>query len=498
VSTPPEGGPRRGGLANAIRNFATLLSADLVAKLTGVALVGFYARSLAGESLAFLPLYEMIGTLVVLLSGFGMVPTVVRRLAGLRKRDPERAAALAVTAWRIPVAVTAVASAVVAFQASRLGPLLPSVDDAERLVRIMCLGFPTIAARRVSDAVLWSAGRFPQLARVEYTRTAGSVAALGIYLMAGIEGLIAGLVLRDWVTAGLSRFLARELLRRRGEQTYPPLRLIREARAFHVEAFVLYLRGHGDRWIVASYLGPGALATYFVAYRLAGFILGAFHAADRVITTGVVGRRHDVAEVEQHVRRLLVLFSQTLIPGICLVAGLAPTLVGLMGGEAHEAAELPALLLCLGVLTHFLLQPLSRAIFAVQSARERLRLSVVESILLIGSLAALTPLAGMIGAAMARVVAGAGAAVYAWWRVRRFAGSAFPVREVGVSMAAGLGALGLVYAAQQVQPALWAVPFEALLGLLAFLAVDAVFNRAALDRVMREIRPAVRTSEPQG
>jgi len=491
--TAPRDAPRRRGPGRALRNFSALLSADLVGKLVAVGLVSFYARSLPGASLAFLPLYEMIGMLTVLASSFGMVPTLVRRLPALRQSDPQQARALSATAYRIPLVATTVLALGVALLADRLLPILPEAEHPSQLVRIMCLGFPALAARRTSDAILWAAGRFPSMARVDLTRTLGSVAALLLYLHAGLEGLLLGFALRDWTAAGVSRWIARDLLRGPRGAAYPPLRLIREARAYYAEAFVLYLRGQADRWVVASFLGPAALATYYVADRLTTFIQGAFQAADRVITTGVVGRSHDLAEVERHLNRLFLLFSQTVVPGICITAGLAPTLIVLLGGDAHRPAVVPAVLLLLATLTHFVQQPLARAVFAVRSPRERLVLSLVESVMLVGALALLTGPLGMIGAALARVVAGAAATAYAWRAVRRFARGAFPARALGVSTAAGLAATGLLYAAQQVQPALLAVPFEALGAVLVFLVVDALFNRSALEQAVREIRPEWRS-----
>ncbi len=488
----------KGGVRSALQAFSALFSADLGMKLVGVALLAFYTRHLTKEELALLPIYDMLSTLSLLVFSFGVFPTLLRRLPAALERNPDHARALATTGFRLAF-LSACGSAALAWTfADTLGSWIAEGQDAGRYLRLMALGFPAVAARRAAEQVLWASSRFSGIARVWMARTVGSVLCAGLLLWIGLEGLVLGLVARDWIAAGVGHVLARDLFANPFRPSYPTLRLVRESVPFYLEAYVLYLRAEGDQWLVATYLGAGPLGTYYIARRVYGFLFGAFQSADRIVATSVLRRREDSDAVGQLLTRLLVLFSQTGIPAAFLVFGLTPTLITVIAGPTSQGAVVPSILLSLLIVIYLAQAPLSRGVFAVNRPRDRLAASVLESVLLVGSLAVLTPRFGLVGVGSARVLSALATSGFLFWLVRRVVRFQLPIRAVGTSVLLGAAMAAALLAGQERAPELHMVPLYTAAAVAAYLALSWLLNRRAVLLVWREFRPTGRAAPDTG
>jgi len=178
------------------------------------------------------------------------------------------------------------------------------------------------------------------------------------------------------------------------------------------------------------------------------------------------------------------------VPGIFLVAALTPALLPLLAGDQHADAVIPGMILCIAILVHFLRQPLARGVFAVTEPIERLKLSAIESAVLIAALALLTPVAGVVGVASARVLTGLVSTALAGRMVRAVAPFHYPLRAVGASVLAAIAMGAALLWWQTLGRGWYLLPLATLASAAVFVALDLVLNAEAFFGTLREIRPA--------
>jgi hypothetical protein len=184
---------------------------------------------------------------------------------------------------------------------------------------------------------------------------------------------------------------------------YPLRQLVRESFPFYLDNYLWYLKGDGDMLLVA-FLGPSALAEYYVAKSLYSNVLLAWISLDKV----VLERLARFAQVADAFRARIIdvhnRISEAAPACILFIVALAPNAVVVLAGTHYPHSIWPAVALLIVALIQFVAIPINRAVFVGLPGLFRLSASAIEATFVVGAVAWLAPQAGILGIALARIV----------------------------------------------------------------------------------------------
>jgi len=466
-------------VGGATRGFLQLISANLVTKMTGILALVLFTRHLSIEELAFLPVYQMPGPLSYVLLGFGLQPTIIRRLPGLLKTDLPAAGRLIRMGTSVILTGTAVVSIGVFFAAAPIAEKLLGSTELSLLIRITAFGSLSYTWRNVFHHLLWASSRFDKMAIVRTGAAIGrTVFGVSGLFIGGIEGLAIGFVINDTLTLILAIFYCRDLLR------IPPgpgpslASLLKEARPFHFESFMTYLRGQGDDWVVATVLGPAALGIYFVAKRFPMLLTMFMDSLDKIVTAKLSPDRENPQAISKSINALLSPMATLAVPSIFMVMALIPTLTRLVAGPGFEAAILPGIVLCMRQLSSFFVVPIGRGLFLTRPPLTRMLVTVVESIFLIVSLILLMPLLAELGVALSRVVASITTLVVSYFVLKRHLTIQIPWKRIAISFFTSSAMLGVILIGVMSNHSLLMAPIFVAAGITVFVILTLLLQRS--------------------
>lgn len=422
-------------LGKATRGFLHLFFSNVITKIAGLISLGVFTRQLTTEELAFLPVYTMLGPMTYMFLGFGLQPTMIRRLPELLKTDRPTAGRMIRLCVPTIMSGTGLFSVGVFLTAPIIARKLLGSEEGAYLIRYTAVGMTFYTWRNTFMQLLWSASRFKLMASVRTTSAVGR-AALGVVglLIDGIRGLALAQVITDGVTLLMSIYNCRDLLRLPMGPGFSMGQLLRESLPFYFEGYLTYLRNQGDSLVVASFLGPKALGIYFVAKRLPLMLRMVMESLDKVTTSQLSQLRNDQAALTRSIHRILLPQVVIFIPAIFLLMGMFPQLIRLIAGPGFEAAVLPGMILCLLQLGLLITVPLSRGVFVFRPPVTRLKITSIESLFLIGTLALLVPFIQETGVAIARVAASLAALTTSYLILRNHLPVRFPWRPAILSL----------------------------------------------------------------
>lgn len=456
-------------MSGATRGFLQLISANLVTKITGILALVLFTRHLAIEELAFLPVYQMPGPLSYVIFGFGLQPTIIRLLPTLLKTDLPAAGRLIRMGTSVILAGTAIFSIGVFFSAAPIAEKLLGSTDHYKLIQITAFGSLAYTWRNVFHHLLWASSRFDKMAIVRTGAAIGrTIFGVTGLLIGGLEGLAFGFVINDTLTLILAIVFCWDLL------CIPPgpglsiANLLREARPFHFESFMTYLRVQGDDWVVATVLGPTALGIYFVAKRFPMLLTMFMESLDKVVTAKLSPDRENPQAISNSINALLRPMATLAVPSIFMVMALIPTLTRLVAGPAFEAAILPGIVLCMRQLGSFFVVPIGRGLFLTRPPLTRMLVTAVESLFLILSLILLMPLLAELGVAISRVVAALTTLTVSYLVLRRHLTIQIPWQRLAISIFTSSSMLGIVLLGVMSNHSLLMAPLFFAAGIIVF------------------------------
>jgi O-antigen/teichoic acid export membrane protein len=208
----------------------------------------------------------------------------------------------------------------------------------------------------------------------------------------------------------------------------------------------VYLTAYADRWIVRFWLDLDSLGFYGVAFRIAS-VAGVVVTSLLMAVTPLVYQRHEDARTPEVLRRLLVYLLAAFLPAVGLLAALAEPLVQLLAGERFRGAAPAVGWLSLGVVLMVLYVFAPGMGLAKQTRRIALTNVIAASCNVMLALL-LTPMLGIIGAAIAYVVGGLAMVSLYFLGSHRFYPIHYPFPAFGTALLATL-ALLVVFSALQ-------------------------------------------------
>jgi O-antigen/teichoic acid export membrane protein len=470
--------------------FLQLTSANIITKIFGLISLGFFTRYLSNEQLAFLPVYGMLEALSYVLLGFGLQPTIIRRLPALLETDMAGAGWLIRTSTRILIIGPAMYCIGVFLLAEPLAAKLLGNPASASLIRLTAVGSFFFAWRNVCHYLLWSASRFDKIAIVRSVNAIGR-AVLGVLglMFGGILGLAIGLVLSDALTLMLILGYSRAMLQIPAGPGPSSLRLIRDSIPFYFESYLTYLRGQGDNWIVAYTLGPAAMGVYFVAMRFPMLLMMMVESLDKVITTGLSRRRKDITAIGSFVNELISHMVTISVPSIFLMIALMPFLTRFVAGPGFEGAVLPAMILCAMQLVRILAVPTHRGVFVVRPPMARVMITVVESIFLVGSLFLLIPVFAVTGVAVGRFIAALAMLVGSFVALKGHLVVRFPWHRLAVSTVISTAMAAVILVGTSSLNNVLLAALITLAGVVVFFILTWLFQAEAFITALEKMLP---------
>jgi O-antigen/teichoic acid export membrane protein len=432
----------------------------------------------------------MLAALSGVFLSFGIQPTFLRLLPAKYAESVDDARSLIFTGGAVFLTGATAFAVGVFFLADWLNPILFKGQEFSNLIRIMSLGFLFISVRNFCHAVLWSSSRFDRISVVQLTAAiARAVFLAGFLLLWGLEGLALGLVMNEVLCASLSAYFVRDIIGGPRVPFYPLGKLLKQSWPFYFEGFLIYFRSQGDSWIVATMLGPAAMAVYFVAKRLPMTMTMFIESLDKVATSEISRRRKDPAEVKNYIRSLFLVNAHVTLPGTVFVMGLAPLFILLVAGTDYMGAVVPCLILCAVLPLQALQIPLGRGIFVIHPPMVRVFMTMIESVVLIASLFALAPLFAENGIALSRFIAAGASLVLALLVLRKSIGLGLPWGQAALSAVFSSLMAGILLGLQSWNNNLWFTPLYALAAIGVFLVLVSLFNSKPYYQVVNTVMP---------
>lgn len=480
---------KKGG-DGAVASTARMVSADIVVKLVGVAVLAFYARYLTKEQLAVIPLYEMLGGMTTLFFGFGIFPTFVRSLPSVLRRDIQEAKSIVFTGCSIVITGAAIFSFGIFLYSREISVALLRSPAYSEIIELLSIGLFLSGLKTTTDYLLWSASRFRNISFVKILQAMlTAVVTVGLLMLYGIKGLILGMVIREAVCAGASLFFLRDILFSGVPCFYPARKLLMESLPFYFESYLLYLKSQGDYWIVSTFLGPASMAIYYIAKRLYDMLLTMFGSLDQVITARLSSKRENKAELEESLTKLFSVITMIIFPLVFFIIGVTPAFISVIAGKGYEGSVLPSIILCMAVIIQFIWAPFGRAVFVVRPPSTRFILSLIEALGLIISLASLAPLFNVTGVALGRLISSALAAMAAFHLLRGVIRIEISGRQIFVSFLSSVFMAACLLGSQLVDARLFMLPIYGVGAVFIFLLLTSLFNSAPFYRALSSILP---------
>lgn len=467
-----------------------LLGSNAAAKIIGLGMVAFYARYLTKQELSILPFYLLVGTFAMTFFGFGLRPTILRLLPSMAQRNPQRARNLVHTTTLIQVIGALVFVVLGMLFADRLSIWLFRTETSLHLVRIVVFGGFFHAVTESTGNALWGTGRFDKLSLIQ-TTAAFTRSGLGaaFVLLWGVTGLAWAQVAVDLVRLSMSIWFLRDIYFQPRTAWYPVRELARTSWPFYLESFLLYFRSKGDSWLIASALGPEALATYFIAKRIPMILTMMRGSVDNVMATEISKKRERPQEMANYLPRLFNLISHTMMPLTMALAGLSPVTILVVAGPEYSGAIIPSIILCLVQLVQLYVAPVGRGLLVFRRPYLRVVSTAGESIAMLGGLVLLAPRYEEVGVTISLLIGG----LAAFWVSDRLLRGAleyrFPMKQFLTSAFASAVMMTVFLVCHYTGWPWYYAPVYGLIGVVLFAVLVSVTNSRVYYATLNSVSP---------
>lgn len=389
----------------AIKDTAKQYGSQLAVGLFAVFFGAWLNRLLPAKELALWPLCISIGGGVSSLSSFGLGDTFIRRIPALLARGEQKEATrLLTTGLGVNLLACVALSLVVYLLASDVAHYM--LHDSAQLSQVQGIALAAFFIA-LSERLNWAMQAVQLFGRRALVNAISGIIrtplALGLCLLLNSgTGVIYALTFTPLLTCVLSLIWLWPHLRIREGLTWP-WQTLRFSVPYYGVSLVSLVCGRLNQPIIALFVRPEILATYFVASSIAGYV----DSLDRFAIDAVTPKLSEKGALAESVVETESIFTKCtryiflgLTPLHVLVAIAATPLMQLYGGPQYAGAGLLLVVLCLALLVR-VIGDLQRAHVTVLAQPLHLfALSVVNSISNIGFLVVLVPLLGALGAAL--------------------------------------------------------------------------------------------------
>lgn len=477
---------------NARNDIFKLLSGSLLAKVFGVASTVIFARLLTKDQMAIFPVYLMLAGVPNLILTFGILSTFTRELPSLLREDFERARSLIATGSFIIFIGTIIPSLASYYWSEEIAVFAFRDASQAWIIKIMVPGFMAFMLSKIIEYVMWGRGQFGATSKVQIIESVVRPSAtLILYFLLGYKGIVIGLVGAQFVMVAVGAYYIRDVLIGPVPVLYPVGKLIKESMPYYIGNYISFLRGDGDTLLVSTFLGPAALAEYYIAKILYSNVLLVQAAIDKVVLERLA-RFIRTPQFLDKVRQAHDQISQIAVPFVLLAIAVAPNALILLAGPRYADATWPTIVLLVAALVQFVAIPIDRAVFLSLPGYLRIAYSVIEAAGVVAAAVTLVPLIGITGMALARIIAPIGVCVFGLLLLWRRLGLELPFKALGTSLATALPGTVFVLLVTPKVHGIFAVASAVAIGAsmwaVIFILLTYVFNRQLLAGISKEAR----------
>ena len=339
------------------------------------------ARLLDPVHLAFVGLVEPISFMAIAVFCLGVSTTLEKNVPRLLVTDAPKAYAMMRTGFLVVCVVIALmVIASVLFVEHWAPVLLRKYTFQTETIVLFALPIAVYMFGSILSTNLLVTGSTEDYSKIRiYGNLTANTSALGFYALYPSDvAVFVGLAVGQLPFLAWGLFLQRSWLFE--ARMYSPLRLIGESRIYYLEGVFNTFRYAGDSLIVSSFLGPVAMAHYFVARTVAGQLNVFFQPLNTVIVHRFgMKLGESQGNLEQDFSRVWGMAPPLYIWFTACYAACIPAIVVLFAGETYSGSQITSVVIAFVFLGVAVLSIGERVLFVMGTSFERFRVTLVDN-----------------------------------------------------------------------------------------------------------------------
>jgi O-antigen/teichoic acid export membrane protein len=336
-----------------LQDASKLMGAQVVVSAVSVFFSAWLIRKVPPEQLALWPIAIGLGSVVASIGSFGMGDFLVRVIPNLLARGQREEASAVLKTALVLNFLGCIAATILLYVAARpVAQVFLHDKNSESLVRTLVGAILFLALR---ERIGWALSAVQEFGKIGFLKVFVDVGRMPImvfsFLAYGINGLLVGMMFVPMVATFLSIFW---LWRYASESRRfaSPLRMVADAIPYYGVSMLALASGQAQYLLVGMLTTPVALASYFVADKVAGYVeyFGRF-AVDAVGPKLAQKGALDLREAEKAITKCTRYVFLGLLPLHVGVAILSRPLIRLYAGAQYTEA---AIILAILAIAYFL------------------------------------------------------------------------------------------------------------------------------------------------
>jgi|GEM_PF-5963452 len=483
-----------------VKDFSKLLFSNILVRLISIIGIAIYARYTNKTELSVLPLYEIIGGMSMMIFNLGIPPYLVKTFSSFLKESKEKASSLVRTSYSIIIPGIFLFSALVFFYSDFIAETFFNYADYSDFIKIFSFGFIFVGINNINHYLFWASGRFGKDSVIQVvTQLSRTIMGLSLFLIFGLKGLVAGLVISSVITALFSSYYVRDLLLTGRFDKKLLVEMLKDSYPFYFEGYLMYFRRQGDQLVISTFLGPELLAIYFISKRIYEVFSSVLQMLEKVITQSLSRVKDSIEEFSQKISEIIDLCSAIIFPIIFLGIGLTPVLLPLLVGDGYTDSIIPSIILTLGLLIDFVWRTtIGRAVFFLEKSWNRFKITMVDTFFLFSFLLVLAKLGELIGVAVSRVLANIAAGIYTYFKVRKILTIKIDYPFVSITLISSIVMSSIILIAFYFyQDNILFMSISVITGIIIFAVMVSIFISKKYYRVINSFLP-IKIKDPFG
>lgn len=416
-----------------IKNIGILCSGTIVQKIITFVALGYYARTFDASEIAIIPLYYLVTNLSHVVLGFGVQAYIMKSVPALMHSNPRKAKMLI----NKILLIAYMSGIIFGFSFYILSKYYAVSNELELLSIIGIIGFSIGAAFECMNAtqreILTAVKKIKKLALLLVIKTVLlPILIIIFYNYLKADGIAIAMACVSMISCVITRFMLGELVNTNifsNEITF--ISIIRESWPYYIESGLMLLRRQGDQIAIISFMGAEALGVYFVAQRL-GEMMWSFVVQIDAVLTPELSKKADVSiqSLKDTFGLLVKVALYVIVPLVIVCTCLVPIYIYLISGDRYSVASMPAVILCIKVLPEILrVTIIGRIVLVSCSALSRLKVTIVDLLILIPFLILSAVNDQLSFVALAPVVSAVISGVYGYHMLKKKFDAEFPVGQ---------------------------------------------------------------------
>ncbi|MHB8507793.1 MAG: flippase [Candidatus Dormibacteria bacterium] len=465
-----------------VRNFAALLAAEVVFRLGTVVLVIYISRRLGPQGLGALTYAQGLVAYLALVADLGLTALAIRGIA----QRPGKASELAVAATVAQFATAVTLQFVLALVAYRL----PVSGETRSLT--LAFGLVMVAQSLSLIYVLQATERMASVALLRTLVNTGGLAVGAVALV--VTGSLLAVPFATLLTTLIANLICVYLLRGAGllRLHLPRARFVVslawKGAPLLVTGLTVQLLLNFDAIALGTMRGETELGYYAAPYRIVILGLSLGGIAMSAAFPRLAARSFAGASINLNLARLARLFGAVSLPGGVALAVLASDVLAVMYGHPYVRSTVVLQILAVVPAIGLLNMLIGQALVILNAQLRQMVVAVIASGVNVGLNLLLIPRYGGTGAALANAMSELMTLALFLILARHYVATRSTLGAFVSNAPVALGLLAVLLVGRNLLGL--GIVLELATGMVAFLALNAIFNRRLALELFRDLRPA--------